>query len=85
MTIPGPGPSRLAASFEALPPERAFVIQLLAASDGDAERFAGRAEHVASGEAARFGSIPELIAFVRHVLASEGTTPACETIRGGAR
>ncbi len=57
----------------ALPPERAFVIQLHAAPDDGAEIFAGRAEHVASGEAARFGSIPELIAFVRQVLASDAT------------
>lgn len=62
-----------------LPPERAFVIQLHAAPEGGAEVFAGRAEHVASGETARFGSVPELIAFVRQVLASDaaptGHTP----------
>ena len=74
MTALGTRTALIAPSTVALPPERAFVIQLRAASDGDTELFAGRAEHVASGEAARFGSIPELVAFVRQVLAS-GATP----------
>jgi hypothetical protein len=83
MIAPGTRTAPLAPSTVALPPERAFVIQLHAASDGDAELFAGRAEHVASGEAARFGSIPELVAFVRQVLASGATPPGGET-RGGS-
>lgn len=51
-----PGPSLVAPSTALLPPERAFVIQLLAPPDGDAELFAGRAEHVATGETTRFGA-----------------------------
>lgn len=85
MTIPGPGPSRLSTSTEALPPERAFVIQLLAASGGDTDLFAGRAEHVASGETARFGSVPELVAFVRSVLAGDARPQTGETTTGDAR
>ena len=59
-----------------LPPERAFVIQLRAPSAGDGELFVGRAEHIASGLAARFGSVMELIGFVQQVLAAQGQSPA---------
>ncbi len=56
-----------------LPPDRAFVIQLRTTADGD-ELFVGRAEHIASGRAARFASMTELVAFVRHVLAAQDTS-----------
>lgn len=78
-----PRPSRFAPSTAALPPERAFVIQLLAPADGEAALFVGRAEHVATGEAAPFASVGELVAFVRHVLTSDATPPAGDT-NGGA-
>jgi hypothetical protein len=61
-----------------LPPERAFVIQLRAQADGDGELFVGRAEHIASGLAARFGSVTELIGFVQQVLATQAQSPAGE-------
>lgn len=54
-----------------LPPERAFVIQLRAPTDGGDVVFAGRAEHIASGLAARFASVAELIGFVQQVLATQ--------------
>jgi len=75
MIAAGTRTALLAPSTGALPPERAFVVQLQAAPDGAAELFAGRAEHVASGEAARFGSVAELVAFVRQVLASDAMPP----------
>jgi hypothetical protein len=56
------------AAAAALPAERAFVIQLRAATDGGVP-FAGRVEHIASGLAARFASVAELIGFVQQVLA----------------
>jgi hypothetical protein len=57
-----------------LPPERAFVVQLRAQADGRGEVFEGRAEHIASGAAAHFASVAELIAFVTQVL-SVGAEP----------
>lgn len=59
-----------------LPPERAFVIQLRAPSAGDGELFVGRAEHIASGLAARFGSVTELVGFVQQVLAAQAQSAA---------
>jgi hypothetical protein len=54
-----------------LPPERAFVIQLRAQSDPNGELLVGRAEHLASGAAERFGSAAELVAFIAKVLSPE--------------
>jgi hypothetical protein len=51
-----------------LPAERAFVVQLRAQADPSGDLFVGRAEHIASGAAARFGSAAELIAFIANVL-----------------
>lgn len=52
----------------ALPPHRAFVIQFRAETDAPAGRLAGRVEHVASGRAAHFRSLDELLAFLDQVL-----------------
>ena len=38
----------------------AFVIQFRGANQGDAERFSGRVEHVASGRTALFQTVQEL-------------------------
>jgi hypothetical protein len=52
-----------------LSPERgAFVIQFRASADVEQGRFAGRVEHVASGEVGHFQTPEQLVAFVRHVL-----------------
>jgi hypothetical protein len=56
-----------------LPVDRAFVVQLRAATLAGDEPFAGRAEHIASGTAARFASAESLIEFIREVLAAEGS------------
>jgi len=69
-------PPDLAAGAVPLPPERAFVIQLRAPSARDGGLFVGRAEHIASGLAARFGSVAELIGFVKQVLAAQAQSPA---------
>lgn len=68
-----------------LPPERAFVIQLRAQTDGNGELFVGRAEHLASGAAERFGSAAELLAFMSKVLAphvSVGGAPSAAAPTG---
>lgn len=56
-----------------LPPNRAFVVQFRAQADPKGELFVGRAEHLASGAAERFGSPAELIAFIAKVLAPEAS------------
>ena len=58
-----------------LPPERAFVIQLRAPTGGRGDAFQGRAEHIASGAAAHFASVAELIAFVTQVLSAGARPP----------
>jgi hypothetical protein len=50
-----------------LPPERAFVVQRRLQGDPGGELFAGRVEHIASGEFVRFGSAAELLAFIAKV------------------
>ena len=82
MTVPEPRPTSPASSCGPLPPERAFVIQLRVALDGDPELFAGRAEHIASGEATGFDSVTDLLAFVRHMLAGHATSAAGEPCAG---
>jgi len=56
-----------------LPVDRAFVVQLRAPTLAGDEPFAGRAEHIASGTAARFATAESLIDFIREVLAAEGS------------
>ena len=85
MTVPEPRPTSHASNDGPLLPERAFVIQLRVARDGDPELFAGRAEHIASGEATGFDSVTELLAFVRHTLAGQATSAAGEPSGGTDR
>ena len=56
-------PDSTAAEPAALSPERAFVVQFRGPS-------AGRVEHVRSGEAARFETRDELLAFMDRLLAA---------------
>ena len=70
MTSDTAGPSGFPNAGVPLPPERAFVIQLRAPAAGGDDHFVGRAEHIASGAAAHFGSVRELIDFVSQVLAT---------------
>jgi hypothetical protein len=62
-------PEVVRASEAPLPAERAFVVQLRAQPDPAGNLIAGRAEHIASGAAARFTSAADLIAFIAQVLA----------------
>ena len=65
-----------------LPAARAFVVQLRAATEPAGELFIGRAEHLASGTAERFGCAAELIGFITRMLAphEEGPHPARDAL-----
>lgn len=55
--------------------QRAFLVQLDQIERGESgadDGAAGRVEHVRSGEASRFGSVSELIAFMGRVLGEQG-------------
>lgn len=52
-----------------LSPYRAFVVQLREQADVEKGQWAGRVEHLTSGQAAHFQSVDELLAFVVRVLA----------------
>jgi len=61
-----------------LSPARAFVVQFREETEDTCERFTGRVEHMISGEAARFQSPEELVAFLARVLRAVNTTPPGE-------
>lgn len=52
------------AERSSLPVKGAFVVQFRAETDSEQGPFAGRVEHVASGQAAPFHSPEELLAFM---------------------
>ena len=58
----------LSKSQPSLPTNRAFVVQFRAQSTGTSPSYAGRVEHVVSGEGIRFHSLDELLAFMIRVL-----------------
>lgn len=51
-----------------LPRSQAFVVQLSTDTDVGQLQYAGRIEHVMSGQALRFGSWEELLGFIGQVL-----------------
>ena len=51
-----------------LPRSQAFVVQLSTDTDVGQLRYAGRIEHVMSGQTRRFGSWEELLSFISQVL-----------------
>jgi hypothetical protein len=58
-----------------LSPYRAFVVQFRIATDQTPGDFAGRVEHMTSGQAARFSSAEELLAFLVRVLTQGPAEP----------
>jgi hypothetical protein len=58
-----------------LPRQRAFVVQFGAEAALEARRYAGRVEHVASGQAVHFHSLEQLLAFIARVLTEVPTAP----------
>jgi hypothetical protein len=57
-----------------LPADHAFVVQFRTQA-APAQHFAGRVEHLASGQAAHFCSPEELLAFLEHILGRMLTPP----------
>jgi hypothetical protein len=55
-------------SEPSLPTNRVFVVQFRAQPTGTSPSYAGRVEHLVSGQVARFHSLEELLAFMIHVL-----------------
>lgn len=53
---------------DSLPRQRAFVVQINARVGPEDETLSGRIEHVASGQAIRFGSTAELLSFLGRML-----------------
>ena len=58
----------MSTSQPSLPTNRAFVVQFRVQSTGASSFYAGRVEHVVSGEVTRFQSLEELLAFMVRVL-----------------
>lgn len=58
-----------------LSPYRAFVVQFRAETNVTCGRYAGRVEHVVSGQATHFASLEELLAFIGRVLATVRAPP----------
>jgi hypothetical protein len=58
-----------------LSPQRAFVVQFRAETDVARGRYAGRVEHVVSGQATHFQSLGELLAFIGRVLVAVHAPP----------
>jgi hypothetical protein len=56
------------ASQPSLPSNRVFVVQFRAQPTGAAASYAGRVEHLVSGQVARFHSLEELLAFMIRML-----------------
>jgi len=55
-------------SQPSLPTDRAFVVQFRAKTTDAPLSWAGRVEHLVSGQVARFSSPEELLAFLNNVL-----------------
>ncbi len=66
-----------------LSPYRAFVVQFRAETNVTHGRYAGRVEHVVSGQATPFASLEELLAFIGRVLATVRAPPRRKVRSGG--
>jgi hypothetical protein len=58
-----------------LPPVRAFVVQFHDDADIESQGCSGRVEHVISGQAQRFQSLEDLLAFFTRMLRVVDTPP----------
>lgn len=70
-----PTPANPAAAHAPLSPRRAFVVQFRTDAGSAAGHFAGRVEHMTSGQAVRFSSPEELVAFLVRVLTQVPAEP----------
>ncbi len=64
-----------AAAEAPLSPRRAFVVQFRTDAGSASGHFAGRVEHMTSGQAVRFSSPEELLAFMARVLTQVPAEP----------
>lgn len=62
-------------------PEFAFVVQFREGTDLVHRRVDGRVEHVVSGQATRFTSVEECVAFMARVLATVRAPPVAHDRR----
>ena len=69
--------SSMTPSNPTLPRNQAFVVQFRTRSRG-APSWSGRVEHLVSYQVARFHSLDELLAFMRHVLTEVEAQPDAE-------
>lgn len=60
--------SQLNGESTPLSPHRAFVVQFRGPVEAELKHFAGRVEHIISGQATRFSSLKEFLVFVERVL-----------------
>jgi hypothetical protein len=65
----------MAPSQPTLPTNRVFVVQFRLHPPGAPSGYAGRVEHLVSGQVARFYSLEELLAFMRRVLTEVSEQP----------
>ena len=59
-----------------LSPARAFVVQFREGTEAAGQHFTGRVEHMISGQAARFQTPEELLAFFARVLSALHSQPS---------
>jgi len=67
--------SQLNGESAPLSPHRAFVVQFRGAVESELGHFAGRVEHVVSGQAVRFQSLAEFLAFLKRMTTDEPEQP----------
>ncbi len=65
-----------------LSPYRAFVVQFRVETNVRRRRYAGRVEHVVSGQATHFASLEELLTFIGRMLATVRAPPR-QRAKGG--
>ena len=58
-----------------LPTQLAFVVQFAAETAAEEGRFVGRVEHVVSGQAQRFHTLAELLAWLTQILTALAPPP----------
>jgi hypothetical protein len=62
-------------SLPSLPSNRAFVVQFRATAEPTQDNWAGRVEHIVSGEAVRFDSWEHLQRFIQEMLTQVSEKP----------
>ena len=72
-------------SHLSLPTNRVFVVQFRTPPPGGLAYYAGRVEHLVSGEVARFHTLDELLAFMSRVLTAVPQDGQWGTLGGGSR